>query len=168
MAVGSNSYGSAAQVAALTRRYTTNGVYDGTTNPTLTTVEGWIDSASATINVGLAAAGFTIPITQADAKAAIAQVVVEAVADLCHYANSSGRFYTERALERGIAPMKVLRQEMAGWVEEQADGLELLGAGRARASTAGILYRDSDQGGSATSPIFQRDGFGNRFEDWDR
>jgi hypothetical protein len=169
MAVGANSYGTAAQVAALTPRYTKAGEFkaDGTTNPTLATVEGWIDSASATINVCLAAAGFSIPVTQADAKAAVAQVVVEAVADLCHYANSSGRFYTERALERGVAPMKVLRQEMADWVEAQADGLELLGAARTRASTAGILFRDSDQRGNPTAPIFQRDGFANRFEDWD-
>jgi hypothetical protein len=175
LAPSANSYGTAAQVAALTRRYTTNGVYVDPvvgppavagTNPSLTTVEGWIDSISSTLNVILAGAGFSIPITQETAKAAIAAIVVEAVADLCHAANSAGRFYTERALERGVAPMRVIRQEMSSWVEDQADGLELIGAVRTRASTAGILYRDTDEGGDPTSPIFQRNGFGNRFNDW--
>jgi hypothetical protein len=168
MTVGANSYGTVAQVAALTRRYTDGGSYDGTTNPNLVTIEGWLDSWSAQMNVYLAGAGFAIPVAQADAKAAIAEVVVEAVTDLCHSANSAGRFFSQRALENGISASKVLRKEMADWVEAQADGLELLGATRTRASTAGILYRDSDNSGDATFPIFQRDGFGNRFEDWDR
>jgi hypothetical protein len=128
MAINGNSYGSAAQVAALSRRFTNNGVYDGTTNPTLSTVEGWIDQISATLNVSLAAGGFAIPITQADCVSALSAVVVEAVAELCRYANSTGRFYTERALENGIAPMKVIRNEMRGWVEDQTQGFIALGA----------------------------------------
>jgi hypothetical protein len=164
MAVGANSYGSVAEVQALTPRY---GVYSTTTRPTLAQVENFIDKISATLNVILAGAGFAIPIVQADAKAACAQIIVEAATDLCHAANSAGRFYTERALERGVAPMKVIRQEMAQWVEDQADGLELLGATRTRASTAGILFRDTDESGNSTAPIFQRSGFGNTFTDWD-
>lgn len=168
MAVGANSYGTVDQVAALVRRYTANGSFGIVgTNPTVAIVESWINTVSATLNVSLAAAGFVIPISQADAKAALAAIVVEAVADLCHAANSAGRFYTERALERGVSPMKVIRQEMGQWVESQADGLEMLGATRARASTAGILFRDTDESGNPTAPIFQRSGFGNEFEDWD-
>ena len=60
MGIGANSYGTVANVAALTRRYTTAGSYGATTNPTETTVEGWIDQVSATLNVVLAAAGFSI------------------------------------------------------------------------------------------------------------
>ena len=167
MTVGANSYGTVANVAALTRRYTSSGSYSTTTNPATATVEGWIDSVSATLNVVLAGAGFSIPITQTDAAAACAAIVVEAVADLCHAANSAGRFYTERALDRGMSPMRTIRQDMTEWVEDQADGLELLGATRTRASTAGILYRDTDEGGDETFPIFQRDGFHNTFTDWD-
>jgi hypothetical protein len=168
MAVDPRSYGTTAQVAALTRRYTTPaGVYDASTNPALTTVEGWIDEASATLNLMLAGAGFAIPVTQADALKALAAIVVEVVAERCHAANSAGRFFTEHALERGVSPMRVLRQEMAQWVEDQADGLELLGANRTRSSSAGVLSRDSDESGNPTAPIFQRTGFGNRFEDWD-
>src|SRR5512133_1706812 len=148
MAPGANSYGTAAQVAALTMRYTNAGAYDGTTNPTLTVVESWIDSVSATLNVALAGAGFAIPVVQADAKAALAQVVVEAVADLAHSVHSAGRFFTERSLARGDSPMRVIRKEMSDWVDAQADGLESLGAVRSRSKLGAILYRSQDEAGN--------------------
>lgn len=167
MTIGLNSYGTVAEVAALTRRYTTNGYFDVDTRPSVAQVEKWIDNASATLNVMLAKAGFTVPITQADAKAACGEIVVEVVVDLCHAANSAGRFYTDRALERGVSPMKVLRQEMADWVELQAPGLENLGATRSTSLLGGMAYRDTDESGNATFPIFQREGFGNELTDWD-
>jgi hypothetical protein len=176
MEIGTNSYGTVAEVAALTSRYTTSGEYKDAavgppavtaTRPTLAQVEKWIDNCSATLNVILAREGFAIPIVQADAKAACAQIVVEATVDLCHAANSAGRFYTERALERGVAPMKVIRQEMADWVEDNAAGLENLGATRTTSLLGGLAYRDSDDNGDETFPIFQRDGFHNTFTDWD-
>lgn len=168
MTPGRNSYGDADQVAAFTRRYTNAGSYDTTTNPTLATVEGWIDSVSATLNVILSGSGFTIPITQEDAARDCAGIVTGAVADLCHAANSAGRFFTERALERGVSPLRVLRQEMADWVDAQADGLEMLGATRTQTSAGGIAFRDTDEAGDETFPIFQRSGFGNTFEDSDQ
>lgn len=167
MTIGANSYGAVSGVAALTNRWTSSGSYNTTTRPTLAQVEGWIDQVSATLNVALAGAGFAIPITNADAKMALAAVVEAAVADLCHAANSSGRFFTNAALERGVSPIRVIRNEMSAWVEEQADGLEMLGATRTRSSMAAILYRDSDERGNDTFPIFQRDGFSNSFTDWD-
>lgn len=130
-------------------------------------MEGWIDQVSATLNVALAGAGFTIPVANADAKLALGGVVEAAVADLCHAAHSAGRFFTDAALERGVSPMRTIRTEMSAWVEDQSDGLELLGAARTRPATAGILFRDTDEGGNDTFPIFQRDGFSNTFTDWD-
>ena len=164
MTVGANSYGSTAEVQALIGRY---GTLSTTSRPTLAQVETWIDNASATLNVMLAKAGFSIPITQASAKAAVGQMVVEVAVDLCHAANSTGRFFTDRALERGVSPMKVLRAEMADWVEAMAPGLELLGASRTYSALSGIAYRDSDNSGDATAPIRQRKEFGNVFTEWD-
>lgn len=152
----------------MTPRYTTAGAFGEGTRPTLAQVEHWIDACSATLNVMLAKAGFQIPITQSDAQAACAQIVVECVSDLVHAANSAGRFYTERALERGLAPMKVLRQDMASWVEEQAAGLAALGAAMTSPSASQVAYRETDESGDDVSPMFQREGFGNSFKDWDR
>lgn len=167
MAIGANSYGSVAEVQALTGRYLIAGAYTTASRPTLAQVENFIDKASATLNVMLAREGFAIPITQTDAKAACGQIVVEVAVDLCHAANSTGRFFTDRALERGVSPMQTLRAEMGAWVEENAAGLELLGATRTYSALDGIAFRDSDNSGDATAPIFQREAFGNVFTDWD-
>jgi hypothetical protein len=163
LGVGSNSYGSVDEVAAMTPRYLSGGTFTAATRPTLAQVERWLDTASATLNSLLAKEGFRIPITQADAKAACDQIIVEVVTDLCHAANSAGRFYTERALERGNAPTKVLRQEMADWVEDNAVGLANLGATRLIPDAGQVAFRDTDESGDEIHPIFQRDGFGNSF-----
>lgn len=167
MAIGANSYGTVAEVAALTSRYTAMGSYTIETRPTLAQVEKFIDQMSAILNVALAKAGFSIPITQADAKAACGQIVVETSVDLCHAANSTGRFFTDRALERGISPSKVLRQDINDWVEDNAAGLEILGAHRTYSVLSGIAYRSTDNNDNPTSPIFQRDDFNNSFDDLD-
>ena len=167
MTLNANSYGTVAEVQALTGRYLASGAYTTGTRPTLAQVETFIDNASATLNVMLAKAGFAIPITQATAKAACGEIVVEVVVDMCHAANSTGRFFTQKALDRGIAPMKALRQEMAEWVEMQAPGLEQLGATRTYSLLDGIGFRDTDEAGDETFPIFQRKGFGATWTDWD-
>jgi hypothetical protein len=144
MTISTRSYGSVAEVAALTWRYTTAGSFYDTstgppattaTKPTLTQIEKWIDNASATLNVMLSNAGFAIPITQADAKSACGQVVVEVVADLVHASNNAGRFYTDRALASGVSPMKVLRREMQEWVDSMKPGLAQLGVAQTQMAT---------------------------------
>ena len=47
MAIGANSYGSVAEVQALTGKYLNAGVFTASTRPTLTQVEKFIDNASA-------------------------------------------------------------------------------------------------------------------------
>lgn len=166
MSISPRSYGSVPEVAALTRRYTNGGAYDATTNPTITAVEKWIDHVSAILNTSLAAEGFEIPLKQADAKVACAGIVIEAAADLCHAANSAGRFFTDTALARGVSPLRAIRREIDEWVKEQAAGLESLGAARSRTLLGSILSRDTDESGEDIFPIFQRKGFGNTFTDW--
>lgn len=168
MAVGANSYGTVPAVAALTRRYTTGGNYDASTNPSLQTVENWIDSTSAIVNVALAKHGFKVPVTQEDCKKACADLVVGVVVDLCHAANSAGRFFTERALAAGESPLRAVRREINDWVEDQAQGFEMLGAERDRTLLSGILTRGTDESGDETFPIFQREGFHNEFTNWDQ
>ena len=150
----------------MTARYLIGGTFTTATRPTLAQVEKFIDNASSTLNVMLAKAGFSIPIVQADAKAACAEIVIECVVDMCHAANSTGRFFTERALERGMNPMKAIREDIASWVEAQAPGLEALGASRSISQLDGIAFRGTDDAGNEIFPIFQRDGFSNRFDDW--
>lgn len=66
MAIRADSYGSVAEVVALTRHVLDGqSSFNSTTRPTLTDVETIIDRASAAINVCLAGKGFTSPITTA-------------------------------------------------------------------------------------------------------
>lgn len=167
MAIGANSYGSVADVAALTRRFTNNGSFDTTTVPTLTQVERFIDVVSGSLNMALAGEGFTIPVSQADAKAALDGAVTEAVSDLVQAANSSGRFFTDKALERGVSPMRAVRREMSEWIEEQISGFAALGVSRVSGTTSGILSRDSDESGDAVAPLFERKAFGETSKEWD-
>jgi hypothetical protein len=160
MAVGANSYGTAAQVAAFTRRYTNAGTYDVSTNPTLAQVETWINQISGTINVLLAEKGFAVPVTQADAKLSLESLVVTSVSDLCHSANGAGRFFTDRALERGVSPNSVISREIAAWIDEHTAGLEAIGVARSTANSGKIGYRDGDENGSEVSPLFGRNSFG--------
>jgi len=168
MSVYDHSYGTPADVAALVPRYTdsTTRVFNSSTRPTIQQVETYIDRISAILNVLLAEQGFAIPVVQQDAAMALAELVIESVIDLCHAANSAGRFFSDREL-RGQSPMKILRNELADWIETHAAGFENLGATRSTSNAEQIGYRGEDEGGDSTFPIFQRSGFGNEFTDWD-
>lgn len=132
MSISPRSYGSVADVAGRTPGpyLNTSKTFDTTTNPTLTTVETYIDEISASMNVALADARFTIPVTQADAKKAIGSVVNDLAADLTNASNSAGRFFSEKALYAGVSVMAQIRKEIREWVESNAPGLEALGAER--------------------------------------
>jgi hypothetical protein len=93
MAIDANSYGSTDGVAALTPRYANaSGVFDATTRPILTTVEGLIDQLSGILNTMLAEQGFTIPISQTTCKLALDMFVNEEAAAVVEGINGSGRF----------------------------------------------------------------------------
>lgn len=171
MSVGANSYGSAAGVAAYTRAYMSGaavaGVYDSLTNPTLAQVESWIDEVSAIANTGLREAGFVVPVTQADAVLALRGMVNQQVADLVAFSRGVGRFFSERAQNSSMSAMGFVRKEMIDFINNNADGWEALGASRASAQRNTIAFRDTDESGNPTFPIFQRSAHGNTFTDWD-
>lgn len=168
MSTYDNSYSLPSDVAALVPRYTdtTTRVFDTNTRPTLSQVESYIDRISAVLNLYLAKNGFSIPVTQNDAQMACAQIVIESVVDLCHAANSAGRFYTDREL-RGQSPLRILRNELSEWVDENAAGFEEIGVTRATSNVGQIGYRGTDETSDDIHPIFQRKGYGNRLINWD-
>ena len=144
MSVGANSYGAASDVAALTWSWVaeSSGSYNLSTIPTLAQVEGWIDQISGIANTSLRKWGYTIPMTDATDVLAIKSVVVGAVADMANYANSSGRFFTERALASGVSPFAQIRQEIEDWVESMRGAFESSQTTYAYASsTISLPYR---------------------------
>jgi hypothetical protein len=169
MAVGANSYGSAAGVGALVPRYAgTTGAFDGTTRPTATQVEALIDQISSLINMILSKEGFTIPISQADTKLALTIFSQEEVAAICEGINGSGRF-GPTTKSPGRSRFSLITDDIQDFIETNSIGFEALGAARPVSTAGSIGFRDTDEGGHPTFPIFQRDAFGRDsfFKDWD-
>ena len=171
MAIGANSYGSTLGVAALVPKWASgsgdSANFTTTTRPTLAQVESWIDSVSGMINSILAEAGFRVPVTDDDVKDSLDFFVNEEVASIAEGVNGNGRFGpTSKTLgKRGR--FAILLDEVKMFVEANAAGFERLGASRSFDVTSGIAFRDTDNSGAVSAPIFQRTAFGNVFKDWD-
>jgi hypothetical protein len=172
--IAQDSYGTVEGVAALAHTWTTDDTFldadayqDGT--PTsLTTVINWINQVSAILNTALAKHGFVVPISSTRGKLVADSIVEELVADLVAYSNSKGRFLTEKFKESGLSVWRAIRNDLDAWILEYAPGLEQDGADRQASNIDEIGFRSTDERGNRTFPIFQRDGFGNRFRDWDK
>jgi len=117
------SYGSAAGVAGLARVWTLDGGWVDPvdaynirgTNPSLTTVESWLDNVSDQMDTCLQANWFNTPIIEADSPTAfgsVSQYVNELVANLAREANGVS--------SASASPGKTL-QDMCKWVEMNAD-----------------------------------------------
>jgi len=126
-------YGTVTNVAVLASVWTKNGqftnadAYTVATTPSLTQVEAWLEQMSQTMDFAISSEGFATPITHPTAVGAIAGVVEGVVADLCHAAHKSGRFYTKKALESGSSPLLTIRKELTDWVTAHAVSFQALG-----------------------------------------
>ncbi len=166
MALGSNSYGDTDEIAALIPRRASSGSFDETTRPTLAQLESIVNQVSAVVNAVLSQAGFSIPISQADAKLILDLFVNQEAAAIVEGINGSGRFGPTAKKSVG-GRFAIITSDIKDFILEQAVGLERLGATRTYDPIAGIGYRSTDVSGDSISPIFQREAFGNAFDDWD-
>lgn len=165
MSVGAHSYGQASDIAALTPRFCPTGNFDSSTRPTIQQVEKWIDRVSAVLNTLLKEQNFSIPATQADVVLLLEQFVVTQVADLANYANSAGRFFSDKNLT--VGPWQAIQKEAADFIEKHAGGLQNLGATRNVAGLDALDFRSTDDAGDEIEPMFSRKQFGNKTTDWD-
>lgn len=165
MSISPNSYGAVTDVAALTNRFTNSGVYGLTTIPTLAQVEGWIDQVSATLNILLAEQGFAIPASQSTVVLMLKGFVVSQVADLCNYANSAGRFFSEKGLKTG--PWAAIQKEAADFIAEHAEGIATIGATRTTSGLSALAFNETDDAGDTIEPMFSRKQMGNTNTVWD-
>lgn len=126
------AYCTATDVAALTSVWTNNGVFDTTTEPKKTEVDAWIDQVSAMYDLALSNAFFVVPVVQATALETLRMQAASILADLVQASHATGRFFSEKVLERGKSPMMMVRDEINAWVDANATGLENLGVPRTR------------------------------------
>lgn len=160
-------YGTVQEVSALVPRYCPDGTFTQSTRPSLTQVTAMMERLSAVLDIYLANAGFEVPITADTAEKALGEIIITATVDMCHHANSAGRFFSEQRL-RGQNPLGVISKELAEWVESNADGIgNIPGVVVIELGDGSIGYRDTNNAGVPTFPLFQRDAFNPDWKDWD-
>lgn len=162
-------YGSATGVAALTSMWTnTSGVFDETTAPKLSQVQGWLEQLSNVADLALRQYGFTsTPITDPTAIGMLSFLVEGLAADLVLVSHKAGRFYSERAIKIGANVQTIIGSEINAWVRDNVEGLVLLNLEREELAE-GIGFKETNEAGDELFPIFHREAFQNVFENWDR
>lgn len=162
MALNTNSYGHPDDIAALTPRWaTSSAIFDSTTRPTLGQVQNWVNQVSAMVNAILSQYGFTIPVTQTDAVEMLNLFVNEEVAAMVEGVNGSGRFGPTTKAPGKRGRFAVITEDIIGFIEAIATGLEQMGVSRTYTFAEGAGYRGTDEDGNDIAPLFQRSAFGN-------
>jgi hypothetical protein len=150
VALAANSYGSVAEVEALTRRILRGEPGFGSmTTPTIDEVEKMIDRVSAQLNTALAAEGFAVPVTGADAKLALDDWTVARVVQWVELTQPSQGWGGAETGGR-TAGFSSLYEKAAEFVRANARGWKRLGASVTNASSEGLAF-------TALNPHDQRD-----------
>lgn len=137
MALADNSYGSVAEVEALTRVYMAGELgFNGETHPTLTEVEKFIDRCSGVLNLALANAGFTIPVVQADAALACDNWVVTMAAEYVEVSQPYAGL--EENPRSGVFAR--LEEKATLFVQMNQAGFGALGVGQATPDSNAIVF----------------------------
>ena len=163
MPLDANSYGSVLGVAAYTKRLANaSATFDANTNPTLTEVEAFLDQTSDVLNGWLAAAGYVIPVTQADAVSALARWANLGAAGLVELSQRAGGYDAEDENRRENKFLAMFEKAEA-YIKSGALGA--LGAATVSddlpSPLSGLRVGGVTSGGQKLRPIFKRTGFGN-------
>ncbi len=163
-----NSYGDLEGVGALTPKFSgTAGDFATTTRPSDDFVIRFIDQISSLVNSILARFGFEIPVDNQDVRRACEFFVEQEVASIVEGLNGFGRFGPTAKKGGAKGRFALMVEDVQAFVEANQIGFDRLGATRAQAQAAGIAFRMTDESGDEIEPIFQREAFGNAFENWD-
>jgi hypothetical protein len=163
MPLDPNVYGSIAGVAAYVKRLTnTLGTFDTTTEPTLTEVEEFLNQASDMLNGWLAAAGYVIPVTQADAVRVLDRYANLGAAGLTELSQRAGGYDANDENRRENKFLNMF-EKAEGYI--QSGALGALGAGVVSndlpSPLSGLSVGGVTADGARLRPIFKRRSFGN-------
>ena len=130
------SYGSAQGVAEFASTWTDNGyfldpdAYQPGTNPSLETVERWLEQYSNLMDLTLGGQGFENPVTDPRALSVIDMKVNKAVADLVALSHEKGRLFADRFQASGQDGSAILEREFMAWVIARINDFESWGIPR--------------------------------------
>jgi hypothetical protein len=124
MTLRADSYGTVAEVRALTRHLLDGSeTFDTETRPTIDDVETFIDRASGMLNAALASQGFTVPITNSTAMLACDEWVVTQSARAVEL-TQRGTGYSEA---EGSRLAGFSQKSAMAWVKDMAAAFQGLG-----------------------------------------
>lgn len=170
-AITSGSYGSILGVASLVPKHANRaGLFDDTTRPSGTYIATLIDQTSALLNSILAEAGFTTPVTNTTVKPMLDLFVNQEVAAMVEGINGSGRYGPTTNERKGGSKgrFEIMLDSVRAFVEGSKNGMERMGASRTYNAASGVLFREMDESGDDVPPLFQREAFGETYQQWDR
>jgi hypothetical protein len=160
MPLSSNAYGSVLEVAAYVQHAANGaGTFDTTTSPTIVQVEQFIERRSALLNACLAEAGYTVPVTVAQAKLILDHyAVMGAAGDVELSLRNSGTSDEENPR----APQFLNEFNTAcNFLKSAAFAALLVPQGTASPAIAGLYVGGRTRTNQALRPIFTRGMFGN-------
>lgn len=158
-----SDYGTVEEVAAFTRHvFSGQPGFSDETKPTITEVQKFLARACGVLNLALAGAGFTTPVTQATAKLALDDWVVARVAEYVEI-TLRGAGYNEQDGNRG-SMFRNLAGAAKKFVDENALGFKNLGVPVSRELSVGLVNtalpaqdeRSDPDDTSLSQPIFVR------------
>lgn len=161
MTIASWAYGSVEGVAQL-RPHAASALktFDANTNPSLTTVESWINSVSSMINAALAERGFAIPVSAELVKPQLDLFVNTEVAEILDSVTGGGRVGGRLEERRNFSTMvSIIRSDVTKFIEDFTIGLEALGASRSYSAMTGVGTKSLDDNGDEVEPLIKREYF---------
>jgi hypothetical protein len=139
-----------------------SATFDGTTTPTLTEVEEFINQTSDVLNGWLTRAGYVIPVAQADAVRVLDRWANLGAAGLTELSQRAGGYDAEDENRR---ENKFLAMFEAAEAYIESGALAALGATQVADSlpspVSGLRVGGVTRSGQRLRPIFKRTGFGN-------
>lgn len=161
--VTTNSYSSIGDVLAYTRHYLDGQTtFNSTTRPRLSEVTRFLNRASGYMNMALKNVGLAIPITQADAKAAIDDWVALRAAEYVEM-TQRGTGYSDGEGSR-LAAFRGIAQDANEFAKTNRQAFIDLGVTVTRSAASGISFtaleavdqRNDPTDTSLVQPIFRR------------
>lgn len=159
-----NVYATPDSVAALVPRWAnTSGYFDATTRPTMGQVARWLGEVSGMVNVILANSGFAVPVTEMNSRMMLDLFVASEVASIADGVNGSGKF-GQTLKQNNRSRFSIIVEDFRSFLGEISFGMAELGSSQSASSLGSFGFREIDNSGNETAPLFQREQFGETYD----
>ena len=169
MALRGDSYGSVAEVTALTRHMLRGeSTFNSTTSPSATELEVFIDRVSGSVNVAIANRGLATPITNSTAVLDVDQFVIGKVCEVVELVIRGAGNRAKEGTSR-FTPLSGLSKDAKEFVDNHSLGWIRLGVSESYRMSDGLAFtgqtaskdRADPSDTSLEQPKFDREKFDN-------